>query len=434
MRLQRCAIVSLLAGCVAAHGATRETLLTSFTYVGVGTGGLYPSAGVVFDEAGNLYGATRDGGAANAGIVFRLKHPGPGSTTWTRTTLHEFAGGNDGQVPLSTLIIDAAGNLYGTTVGGGTDDVGTAFELSPPKADTTAWRHTVLTSFAGLGLNYPNEGLVADRAGNLYGTAEGYLGTDGLHWKNSGVYELSPPTPGKTGWTLSVICKQDGQTICKQADQTIGNSPENRLTIDTAGNLYGTAAGGGIDGGGSVFELSPPPAGTTKWTARVLYHAVAGEVGPFTSFSKLVFDAAGNLYGTSYSGGQYAYGTVYRLSPPKPGQSAWTPTILLSFDVADGYQPETGNLVVDKAGRVFGVTRYGGDDNVGLAFELIPPKRKGDGWLDKTLTSFSGALGVFPNGALTADKSGTIYGTTLLGGIGSGPENYGAGAVFTLKP
>jgi uncharacterized repeat protein (TIGR03803 family) len=412
----------MLAGIAAAHGAPRQTVLTSFK----GGDGISPLSGVVFDTAGNLYGTTVRGGKANAGTAFKLTPPSPGSTKWTRSTLYEFASGSDGEYPRGTLIVDAAGNLYGTTAIGGTYDVGTAFELSPPQNGSTKWRHTVLTSFDGTGPSYPNEGLVADKAGNLYGTLEGYGGNFGKGWYHSGVYELSPPAKGQTGWTYTVIHRLE--------DATTGAAPCDRLVIDAAGNLYGTTSIYGPTALGTVFELSPPAPGHTEWKAHILFPAPKSGNGPGSSLSKLILDAKGNLYGTTYGGGQYGYGSVFELSPPGQGQTKWTPTVLWSFDVTDGYDPREGNLVLDKAGHLFGIIFYAGQNNTGLAYELTPPKHKGASWSETELVSFNGANGYYPNGALTVDKTGALYGTTYLGGKGLQGNASGNGTVFKLKP
>jgi uncharacterized repeat protein (TIGR03803 family) len=282
------------------------------------TGGRGPNAGLIFDSAGNLYGTTQVGGADNDGVAFELTPPAAGQTAWTETVLYSFAGGGDGGNPAAGLIADSAGNLYGTTIEGGStacnSGCGTVFELKPPAAGKKAWTSTVISSFAGANGAYPYAGLIADSAGNLYGTTSGggasNLGT---------VFELIRPAAGKKTWTTTVLTSFNG---------TNGASPEASLIADSAGNLYGTAqydgaskacSGGGC---GAVFELTPPAAGQTAWTTTLLA-SFSLKDGAYPTDS-LIADSAGNLYGTSYYGGISknctlnaipGCGTVFKLIP-----------------------------------------------------------------------------------------------------------------------
>jgi uncharacterized repeat protein (TIGR03803 family) len=407
--LQRGAVIYILvATSGGAHAAPVETVLATFN----GSRGGYPLGGVIQDKAGNLYGTTVREGKANAGAVYELVAPSQGKTHWTAVTLYQFSG-PDGQYPRGNLTFDAAGNLYGTTAIGGTNDAGTVYELSPPTNGGTKWHETLLASFSANGPAYPYAGVVFDRTGNLYGTLLGTITNDG-NWKQSGVFELSPPAKGKTNWTETIIEPLRGNK---------GQAPTGALIIDNAGNLYGTTSLPG-----NVFELSPPGNGQTEWTETVLtdFKGVDAESPECT----LVADQAGNLYGTTYFGGVGGSGgAVFELSPPKSGHTRWTTHVIWGFDGSDGLEPTEGNLVITKAGRLIGTTPYGGTSNAGVVFELTPPKHKNGSWTEAVLHSFNGGLdGVIPIGDLIIDKTGAVYGTAYEGGKG------GEGIVYKLKP
>jgi uncharacterized repeat protein (TIGR03803 family) len=200
--------------------------------------GEQPQAGLVADGAGNLYWTTYSGGAGDHGTVFELTPPAAGKTAWTEKVIHSFHGKTNGAFPAAGLIADGAGNLYGTASGG----CGVVFKLSPPPAGETIWTETVLHSFDLTNGADPQAGLIADGAGNLYGTTEqGGANNDGV------VFELSPAA-GKTAWTATVRLSFHG---------TNGANPVADLIADGAGNLYGTAESGGAHGDGVVFRLTP---------------------------------------------------------------------------------------------------------------------------------------------------------------------------------
>jgi len=235
--------------------------------------------------------------------------------------------------------VDSAGNLYGTTLEGGAHGYGAVYELSPPTGGQTRWTETVLFSFDGYNGGRPSGDLLADRAGNLYGTTLGGGGSVGV------AFELSPPATGQITWTETVLVYFDGAN---------GFAPMGSLIADGAGNLYGTTQSGGANSAGVAFELSPPAAGQTVWTETVLlsFSGFGPEAG-------LVADGEGNLYGTMTYGGAYSDGTVYELSPPAAGQTAWAETVLFSFNGTNGERPIAG-LIADGAGNLYGTTWYGG--------------------------------------------------------------------------
>ena len=388
---------------------SHESVLHSFN--NNGTDGVNPYAGLIIDATGNLYGTTAGGGVHNLGMVFKLSPREGGG--WTETVLHSFGHGTDGAGPYANLVMDAAGNLYGTTQLGGIHGAGTVFELSPEQGG--GWTELVLHSFNDNGSDgsYPLAGLIMDAAGNLYGmTQQGGIHSCG--GKNCGtVFELSPRQGG--GWTETVLHSFNN-------NGSDGANPQAGLTMDAAGNLYGTTYRGGIHSSGTLFELSPREGG--GWTETVLHSFGNGSDGA-TPDSGLIVDAAGNLYGTTYFGGIHSDGTVFELSPREGG--GWTEAVLHSFgNGTDGMNPYAG-LTIDATGNLYGTTVAGGLHSYGTAFELSP--RQGGGWTETVLHSFgNGTDGINPYASLLLDATGNLYGTTISGGI----HTYGT--AFEITP
>jgi uncharacterized repeat protein (TIGR03803 family) len=238
--------------------------------------------------------------------------------------------GANGSEPLAGLIADRSGNLYGTTNSGGASGNGTVFRLTPPAAGKTAWVHSILASFTGPNGSGPQGGLIIDNTGNLYGTT--YSG-GGL----GNAFKLVPPVTGKGGWTVNVLTSLNG------AD---GFYPTGTLLADSSGNLFGTASFGGPTttcaplGCGTVFELTPPPAGQTAWTDTVLT-SFTGTNGAAPE-GGLIADNAGNLYGTTGQGGSASSGTVFKLAPPAAGKTKWRHTVLASLKGLNSSIPSGG--------------------------------------------------------------------------------------------
>jgi uncharacterized repeat protein (TIGR03803 family) len=343
-----------------AGGGWTETVLHNF---GNGTDGAYPSGGLVFDAAGNLYGTTPDGGTyscfggGGCGTVFELTPTAGGG--WAEQVLYSFGSGTDGTAPYGALVFDAAGDLYGTTSEGGTyscfggGGCGTVFELTP--AAGGSWTEQVLHNFNGVTDGYqPVAGLIFDAAGNLYGTTAGG-GPGGT------VFELTPTGDGN--WTEEVL-----HTFGIGTD---GAVPTAALVFDAAGNLYGTTYHGGTNnscvytGCGTVFELTY--SGGTWWY-QVLHNFGSGSDGYWPQ-ANLIVDAAGNLYSTTFQGGTHGEGTVFEVTPGSGGR--WTEQVLHSFNGADGYWPWAG-LIFDAAGNLYGTTNRGGAYEAGTIFELMP--------------------------------------------------------------
>jgi len=386
--------LALVVPLAAAHAAHGDKVLYRFCSLTDCVDGSYPLAAPISDSAGNLYGTTGRGGTASClspnaiycgGTVFELQPDG------TETVLYSFQGGNDGDDPECTLITDSAGNFYGTTYSGGTPGQGTIFKLQPDGTET------VLYAFqGGSDGDGPEAGLIADSAGNFYGTT--YLGgsTGG-----GTVFELEP-----NGTETVLYTFQGGND---------GFSPEAGLIADSKGNFYGTTYAGGTAGVGTVFKLAP------NGVETVLYAFQGGSDGAGPA-AALLADSSGNLYSTtSYGGGTGCYkkrgcGTVFKLAPNG------TETVLYAFDGHDGEYP-VAPLIADKAGNLYGTTSLGGAHRWGTAFKLSPAGK------ETILYDFkSGNDGSYVSAGLMAGADGFLYGTTSYGG---GPED--AGTVFRVK-
>ncbi len=376
--------------------------------------GARPRAPLTSDTAGNLYGTTYTGAADGNGTVFELSPPANGSTKWVQTVLHRFSKNvKDGVFPWSGVVLDSSGNLYGTTSEGGFNDAGVVYELVRPADANSTWHYVVLFRFnGGTHGGTPDGTLVFGPDGALYGTA-GYDGTGGAGM----VFRLA--SNGGTGpWTQTILYPFDNQ-----AD---GGYPFCTLIFDISGNIYGTTLNGGNTGNGVVFELSPPGTGP-DWTLSVL-HSFDSQTDGMEPRTGVTMDAAGNLYGTTESGGTVGYGAAFEVSPPAQKGGAWTETLLHSFAFSpDGGTPGYSNLVFDKHGNLYGTTETGGTLKNGVLFKLS----QGDGtWTEKVLHTFSGSPdGSEPESGLLPLADGSFIGTTLEGGT---VNNYGT--IYQVKP
>jgi len=330
-----------------AGGGWKEMVLFSFN----DNDGAYPVGGLIFDAFGNLYGTTYEGGAFGLGTVFELTPTAGGG--WTETVLHNFNGnGEDGAYPVASLILDASGNLYGTTSEYGVFGLGTVFELTPTAGG--GWTETVLLSFNDHGGAYPAASLILDASGNLYGTTY-----EGGAFGVGTAFELTPQTGG--GWKEKVL--HDFNNNGKD-----GYYPEAGLIFDATGNLYGTTYGGGADNVGAVFRLTRKASG--GWAEKILHDFNDnGKDGAYPA-AGLIVDASGNLYGTTY-GGAFGLGTAFELTPKAGG--GWTEKILHRFNDngKDGNHPQA-SLVFDASGNLYGTTYDGGVYGDGTVFEITP--------------------------------------------------------------
>jgi uncharacterized repeat protein (TIGR03803 family) len=402
--------------------------------------GAFPETGLIMDQAGNLYGTTDDGGTGTGtgcnygcGTVFKMTRTGNGP--WTESILYNFQGTNDGKAPENELVFDAAGNLYGTTYDGGglgtcsDGGCGTVFELTPSGG---TWTENVLWKFSGItdGAN-PSSGVLLTPSGQLFG--ETFSGSNA--GQNGTVFSL---TPSSGNWSLASL---------SNFVNTDGEYPTAGLVADAAGNLYGTTAGGGSLGLGAVFQLSPANGG--GWNEKVIYSFLKGNLHyyyiPSGTFpSALIIDAAGNLYGETQNGGEHNAGMVYELSPSAGG--TWTEKTLYNFTPGGNGNDPFGGLVMDRAGNLYGTTALGGIGSVrgnsqsgnGVVFELAPGAN--GVWSEKVIYEFAGypSDGSRPEAGLFLDQAGNLYGTTLQGGdgtcVGANGATVGCGTVFELTP
>jgi uncharacterized repeat protein (TIGR03803 family) len=404
---------------------TTSPFVTLHIFTG-GVDGGQPEAGLIQDAAGNLYGTTVVGGAANFGIVFKL------DTTGKEAVLYSFEGGADGAHPRAGLVQDSEGNLYGTTFEGG---AGPCHQQSPNSRGATPTtcgtvfkvdsfgKESILHSFTGEpdGAN-PSAGLAMDAIGGLYGTTS-YGGTLGF----GTVFKLD--TSGK-------------ESVLHSFTSWDGAIPLAGLIQDAEGNLYGTTFRGGTSNLGTVFKLD------TTDTETVLYSFTGGTDGAHPS-AGLVRDATGNLYGTTVAGAELCF--IIGYTPPTPSTFEYCgivfkldpvgkETLLHKFTgPPDGAIPHAG-LIVDAAGNLYGTTYEGGTGGCfiaagygpeflgcGSVFKLDPTG------METLLYSFPGASGSNwgPTSSLTLDAAGNLYGTTSQGGGVCG--GLGCGGVFKLS-
>ncbi len=436
-----------------ALGAPVKTVLHSFAGSGAGA---FPFAGLVADQSGALYGTTAyggDGGGAASGgmgngdgVVFKLTPPADGHTAWTHTVLYRFQGGSDGSRPYAGLFIAKDGALYGTTYSGGIGGhlgagAGTVYKLTPPGDGQTAWTHTVLYRFQGASDGSgPSGYLISDGKGALYGTTHSGGGSVADRYGAGTVYKLTPPSEGQTAWTEIVLYRFQGGGD--------GHRPDGELAVDDHGALYGTTGQGGSADGkslgyGTVFKLAPPAKGESDWTETVLYRFQGGNDGANPE-SELVADDQGALYGATYAGGygggldgKSGNGTIFKLTPPGNGQTAWTESVIYRFKGGgDGAIPALRtSLLLDKTGALYGTTTSGGltgevgagSSGYGTVFKLAPPVGAQTEWTETVLHRFrAGGDGAYPDAGLLADKQGALYGTTQGGGAND------VGTIFKL--
>jgi uncharacterized repeat protein (TIGR03803 family) len=371
---------------------------------------------------------------------------------YTEGPLYAFTGETDGASPAASLILDASGNLYGTAVNGGDwtgsncpglnppTGCGVVFELSAPVDGSSS--ETVLYTFTGASDGaYPQASLVFDSKGNLYGTTSNGGNLSGSACSALGgcgvVFQLTPPASGSGTWTETPIYTFSGGKD--------GAVPYSNLIFDSKGNLYGTTSGGGASGYGTVFELTPSG---SSWTETVLYSFIGNDGTNKDGESPLggvIFDSAGNLYGTTSYGGSNR-GIVFELTPPSGGSGSWTETILYPFTGhSDGAYPYAG-LALDANGNLYGTTVIGGNrtgfckqtNGCGVVFELSPPSGGSTSWTETPIYTFTaGPDGGYPYAGVILDAKGNVYGTTAQGGNTTGANcsgSDGCGVVFELSP
>ena len=407
-----CLQITLLALTLASESAQAQSYVVLHYFTGGPDGG-GPVAGLISDSAGNLYGTTMTGGSAGAGVVFKL------DPTGKETVLYTFTGGTDGGLPTTGLVQDSVGNLYGTTGSGGacsfqpytTNGCGVVFKLDPTTGqETVLYTFTAGSDGAGPGpLFLDNSGILYGMTTAAGGDASGNCGSGGC----GVVFKLDPSTS-----TYTVLYTFTGGADGGQPSQWSG------LIQDSAGNFYGTTSQGGLNtyvcggiGCGVVFKLDS----TGKET--VLY-TFTGQADGGTPMASLIRDAAGNFYGTTQNAGTFGWGVVFKLDPT--GKE----TVLHEFTGgADGATPQ-GVLISDAAGNLYGTTYQGGTGTFftnGVVFEL----NSGGGGAYNLLHTFaaSGLEGMLPDAGLLMNSAGNLYGTTSQGG-----GSCSCGVVFEVIP
>jgi uncharacterized repeat protein (TIGR03803 family) len=386
IRIALALTVVLVAAVVSSQPAQAQSFNVVYAFTGGADGGTPPSA-LILDATGNLYGTTYFGGVSKAGVVYKL------DSTGKETVLHSFHGKPDGSHPFAGVIQDAAGNLYGTTQSGGASRKGVVYMLNK------AGKKTILYSFTG-GADgaIPNGGLLRDTAGNLYGTTANGGTLSCEHGKGCGtVFKLD--TTGK-------------ETVLHSFAGSDGANPNAGVVQDAAGNFYGTTFRGGASAHGTVFELDP----TGKET---LLHSFAGKDGALP-FAGLLFDGNASFYGTTTSGGVSGNGVVFVLNGGKV-------TVLYKFKGGTDGAHLWGGLVRDAAGNLYGTTTGGGVSGCsgygcGTVFKLDSTNKKSE------LYAFTGGTdGANPYAGVVRDTAGNLFGTASLGGSGNG-------LVYEVKP
>ena len=397
--LRGCSALTVLSALLATYPATAQTETVLHRFSGTRSGYDFTSP-LTPDGAGNLYGTTSVGGRGY-GTVFELSPSGSGG--WKQTVLHTFTNGKDGAYPnLTSLIFDKQGNLYGMTPEGGANNFGVVFKLHQVEK---RWAETVLYSFAsGAGGVYPFNGPIMDAAGNLYGRDYVYSEA-GI---SEAVFELSP---SRGRWAERVIYDNGVDT---------GNPNGGGITMDAAGNIFGVYWTN--PGPSEAFALSPN--GKGGWNSKVIY-TFAEDIFPV---GVPVLDKSGSLYGTAQ--GTSNLGMVYKLSPGK--NEEWSLKTLYTFKGgSDGSNPYAG-IAFDANGNIYGTTVTGGQFSLGTVFELALSVGKGS-YQEKVLWSFNGKDGSAPLSSVVPG-AGNLYGTTTTGG-GTGCYGYeGCGVAFELTP
>jgi uncharacterized repeat protein (TIGR03803 family) len=377
--------------------------------------------GTVSNLVGNpvsaLYGVSGDS-------IFQLVPPAAGSTRWTNKTIYTFRAFPDGTQP-GNLLLGKRGILYGTTLGGGRSNTccGTVFALAP-NSSHTQWVFSVLYKFkggkdGGGEVNDPayiggrsKSQLIQDKSGALYGSTiiGGFTNTC-----CGTIFKLTPPTSGQTAWTKTTL------HVFKAG--TDGVAPEGALHLGANGALFGvTRNGGGSllcqeytgNGCGTVFELSPPVSGESAWTESEITQSPS----VLFPYSTLVSDGKGALYGTSYNGGSGTSGFVYRITGATPSQPNGTFEDIYDFKAGtDGYDPYAG-LIIDNNGALYGTTLYGGKNlscpvsyGCGTVFKLTPTDASHTHWQETILHRFTGSDGQGPSANLLLGSDGALYGT-----------------------
>jgi uncharacterized repeat protein (TIGR03803 family) len=349
------------------------------------------------------------------GFVYQLTPPASGVGLWTFKNLHAF-NGTDGDMPTGRLLL-SGGKLFGSTDTPDPNGTNDLFELTPPAVAGKAWGFSVVHLFSTA---VPDRGeaggLLLNKAGQLVGVAE-----IGGPSSNGTVFAMTPPAKAGAQWV---------ETVLHAFNVTDGLNPVADLLQDTDGTLYGTTTDGGAHNYGSVFQLTPPAAGKTRWTLKTLYSFTGLSDTGFPQ-QKLAFDAAHqHLYGISNVVITGQSETVFSLTRPSGTATKWTYSLIHTFaynNVSGNYYPQAV-VVIDNA--IYGTTKSGGQYSGGMIYRLSPPTKAGGAWTETIMHSFTNGPtdGATP-GELTVGAQGILYGTTISGG-----PSGDAGGAFSFKP
>jgi uncharacterized repeat protein (TIGR03803 family) len=382
-------VIMLALGAMPAHAQTLKTLV-NFDVTPHGWG---PLSTLIMDANGNLFGTTANGGPEEfGGTVFKLAKTSAGYAS-TPSILVNLKGAT-GESPFAGMVADADGNLFGTAFSGGNDN-GTVFEVVKT---ATGYLSTprILFTFDGPHGALPGAGLIIDAAGNLFGTTLVGGASD-----NGTVFEIAKTAHGYAS-TPTVLVSFDG---------TNGMNPYAKLLEDAAGDLFGTTYSGGGLGGGTAYEIVKTKKGYSDTPVTLFDFDITH--GSFPQ-SSLIADARGDLFGTTSRGGALNFGTVYEIVKTAGGYAS-TPDVLVSLDEEHGIFP-LGDLIADAHGNLFGTSSAGGTGvEHGTVFEVV---KTADGYSSTpiVLANFDGANGSEPAAALLADSEGNLFGTTFRGG------------------
>jgi uncharacterized repeat protein (TIGR03803 family) len=423
-RLRRVGLVLVLlfGVAVAARQANAQTFSVVYNFQGQSQSGFYPTSGVTVDKAGNLYGTTENGGPGTGcylgcGTAFKLSRHG---SHWLFTPLYSFLGNDDGGNPNARLVIGPDGSLFGTTIqGGGSgcmgNGCGTVLNLRPPQ-------HTSPKVLAGWSETVlyrfagGNDGAMPEAADLVFDQAGNLYGTTDVGGGSKCMEHCG------TVYELTLSNGKWTENILHVFGQSgDGDEPYAGVIFDKAGNLYGTTAAGGAHRQGSVYQLMRSGSG---WTERLLYSFQGASDGQFP-FSGLIMDEAGNLYGNTCCGGPYNGGTAFEVTAGN-----WAFNLLYSLGAPGTGQGPEGSFVMDSSGNLYGTASSGGAYGFGAVFKLSPGN---GGWTYTSLHDFcAGGFpcndGYTPMGNLALDSAGNLYGTAANGGA------FGDGVVWAIKP
>jgi uncharacterized repeat protein (TIGR03803 family) len=411
--LVRLSLITLVAMLISSAHAQTFSVIHTFN----GGDGANPLAGVTL-KGGALYGTTELGplvsNSSGYGTVYQIQHVG---TNWYASDIYLFSY-NDGAIPISRVVFGPDGYLYGTTLYGPNVLLGTVFSLVPSseicRTANCFWKERALYAFTGADGMFPGAGdLIWDQQNNIYGTTE-----DGGSNQQGNVFQLTPSGNNWTGTSLY--------------DFGAGNDiqrPYGGVIFDQAGNLWGTTLYGGNNNQGGIYELKY--AVGVGWQESVIYR-FNGATDGAGSAGALISDAAGNFYGATVDQGVNGGGTVFELSP---SGNSWNYQVLYSLTGTPGnYCGPQEPLAMDASGNLYGTTYCDGANQQGNIFKLTHTV---NGWQYTSLYDFTGGNdGAHPVSNVTIDTDGTLYGTASAGGSTAGYCNFfpGCGTVWMIKP